>query len=211
MGVGRDDRYGPVTLGRELLIRSYALKDRENGAKNASVLVNAAAITFMWGVIDPLASEYPIDGVAFGRADALMWFGIATSILLPLKGVLDSDDMPTRPDILLKTSDPESLAVASNQFVLVGDYQKAGRCAEEYAELLKIDGAVSQSKTQFNRAADFFAKAGDAGRSKAATGRSDATSRLDNPFFRVAVRSGQATTICGSRQFSELRDMLRLG
>jgi len=211
LGVRRDERYGPVILGRELLIRSYSLKDGPSGMRDAGALVCAAAATFLWGVIDPKSSEYPASGVTFGRADALMWFGIAASLLVPLKGVIDSDDLPERPEILRSSSDPESLVIASRQFMLVDDYQKAGRCAEEYAELLRLHGETDACKTQFDRAAQLFTRAGDPARSQSAKNRVNSADRFDNPFFRVEAGTRQATSICGSKQFLELRDKIKLG
>ncbi|NDC91854.1 MAG: hypothetical protein EB089_08390 [Acidimicrobiia bacterium] len=211
MGVRRDDRYGPVMIGRELLIRSFAIKDRPNGARNAATLVNAAATTFMWGVLDPSSTEYPIDGIEFGKADAMMWFGISAAIMVPHNGVLDSDDIPSRPDSLRSSADPEALEVASRRFEQLGDLTKAGRCAEEYAEVLKCDGESASSGRQFDRAAALFTRGNESARSSAAKQRASATDHPDSPFFRVPAGPKQSTTICGSRQFLELRKKLRLG
>lgn len=211
MGVQRDDRYGPVLVGRELLVRSYEAKDSANGRRNAATLVNAAASTFMWGVIDPAPFEF-FDGIEIGRANAMMWFGIATAIMVPHNGVLDSDDIPSRPDILRSSADPEVLEIASRRFEELGDLTKAGRCAEEYAEVLKLDGELAISSGQFDRAANLFARGDEPTRLSTAKQRVKATDHPDSQFFRhVLPGPNQSTTICGSKQFLELREMLKLG
>lgn len=209
--VPRDDAYGPVLLGRELLIRAHEFVDLENGHTNASMLLNAAITTFLWGVIDPSPTEYPIDGVEFGRLDALMWFGICTSVFVPHDTVFSSDDLPSRPPFMNGVSDPMVLEIASFGFESIGDFTKAGRCAEELGEIIKLDQSSVAAQIYFDRAVQMFNRASDAERADVALKRSKSTSRTASPFFRRAPGSITSSTIAGSQEFSHLRSMLRLG
>jgi len=210
MGVPRDDRYGPVMIGRELLIRGYELVGPGNSQQNASVLVNAAAVTFLWGVIDPSHAEYPIDGIEFGRADALMWFGIATAVLLPIDGVLKSHDLPPRPPIVKAKPDPQSLATASTMFESLGDFTKAGRCAEEFGEIFKSDRGVTEPNPHFDRASMLFRRAGNEERARVAMNRASAKDQPSSLFFHRKMGTVQSTTIAGSCEFRNLRGKLKL-
>lgn len=209
--VQRSDDFGPVLLGRELFLRAFEFLELENGQTNASMLLNAAAATFLWGVIDPLPSEYPIDGIEFGRLDALMWFGICTSIFVPVDAVFDSDDLPQRPQFMKGSSDPKSLELASYGFESIGDYTKAGRCSEELGEIVKIDQSVGQASVHFERAQQMFARGSQMDRAAIAKQRSTSVDRTTSPFFYRAPGSMNATTIAGSREFSHLCSRLRLG
>lgn len=148
-GIDRDNRYGPVLLGRELLIRAFELASGEGGTKSAAVVIDVAAATFLWGVIDPSLAEY-VTGVDFGRCDALMWFGISTALLVPVDQVVESPTFPNRPSIVRGQSDPRALSSASIMFESLGDFVKAGRCSEELGELFKIDSPTGPMSRTLN-------------------------------------------------------------
>jgi hypothetical protein len=208
LGIARDDRYGPVLLGRELLIQAFGLVDSDDGTENAAVAVKTAALTFLWGVIDPSPAEYA-SGVDFGRCDALMWFGIATALLVPIDGVVDADTFPERPSILRGQSDPRALATASTIFESLGDFVKAGRCSEELGELCKIDSPNEADNSHFDRASKMFKRGGRPERSRIAEARATASDRPSSPFFHRQIGSEQSTTIIGSREFEMLRTTFR--
>lgn len=210
LGHQRDDRIGPVTLGRELLLLAHELVDQENGMTNASMLLNASVATFLWGVIDPLPSEYPIDGPEFGRLDALMWFGITTAIFVPVDAVFDSDDLPERPASMRSIPDPLSLDTASSGFETVGDLTKAGRCSEELAEIIKAEHSVQAAGLHFARAVEMFERGSENQRAKLARDRAVATTTPSSPFFHRQPGSLASTTISGSREYANLRSKLRL-
>ena len=210
-GVERDDRFGPVLLGRELVLRAFEMLNLDHGERNASILINGAAATFLWGVIDPLASEYPIDGPEFGRLDALMWFGITTSIFVPNDVVFSSDDLPERPSFMRSTPDPMALELASYGFEKFGDLVKAARCAEELGEVVKADDGAARAHTHFTRATELFRRAGNSDREKISRSRSSATDSPRSPFFYREQGDLSSTTIAGSREYKALRNKLRLG
>ena len=210
MGVTRDDRFGPVLLGRELLIRAHETIDREYGVQNATVIGCAAAATFLWGVVDPSPSEYPAGDIAHARADALMWFGISTALFVPANAQLDSDDFPPRPSFMAELPDPLALDTASAMFEAQCDYVKAGRCSEELAEVLKSDGVPGSAKAHFERASDLFHRAGNQERAQIATRRATASDVPSSPFFLRKMGSTESTTLAGSREFHHLRARLKV-
>jgi hypothetical protein len=209
VGARRNNEMGPVMVGRELLIVAWKMLTQENGTENSQTCVVAAVSAFMAGVITPRGTEYQIDGIEFGRCDALMWLGIASGMLLPHDGIIDSDVVPRRPSILQTTSDPAALAVASYGFESIGEYLKAGRCAEEYAELLRMYGRTFID--QFERAASLFERAGNSSRAKIAVNRKTDGSYSRQSFFYQEHPSGEVTTIVGSREYMTIRNQIRMG
>ena len=208
VGARRNDQLGPVMVGRDLLIVAWKMLAEANGTENSRTCVVGAVSAFMAGVITPRGTEYQIDGIEFGRCDALMWLGIASGMLIPHDGIIDSDVVPNRPAILRTTSDPAALAVASYGFESLGEYLKAGRCAEEYAELLRIYGSTFVH--EFDRAASLFERAGNSTRAKVAANRKTDDSYSRQAFFYQERPSGEVTTIIGSREFVTLRNQIRM-
>jgi hypothetical protein len=209
VGARRNNEMGPVMVGRELLVVAWKMLTLENGTENSQTCVLAAVSAFMAGVITPRGTEYQIDGIEFGRCDALMWLGIASGMLLPHDGIIDSDVVPSRPSILQTTSDPAALAVASYGFESIGEYLKAGRCAEEYAELLRMYGRTFVD--QFERAASLFERAGNSSRAKTAVIRKTDGSYSRQSFFYQEHPTGDVTTIVGSREYMTIRNQIRMG
>jgi len=209
VGARRNNEMGPVMVGRELLIVAWKMLTQENGTENSQTCVVAAVSAFMAGVITPRGTEYQIDGIEFGRCDALMWLGIASGMLLPHDGIIDSDVVPRRPSILQTTSDPAALAVASYGFESIGEYLKAGRCAEEYAELLRVYGHTFVD--QFDRAASLFERAGNFTRAQIAVNRKTDNSYSRQAFFYQEHPTGEVTTIVGSREFVTIRNQIQMG
>lgn len=207
-GITRDDRYGPVLLGRELLVRAFELVQGKDGAKNAAVVTDVAASTFLWGVIDPSSAEY-VSGVEFGRCDALMWFGISTALLVHMDDVVNSPTFPNRPSIMRGQSDPYALATASTMFESLGDFVKAGRCSEELGELCKLDSPKGACNSHFERASAMFHQDGRPERARIASVRATASDRPSSPFFHRKMGSEQSTTIIGSREFEMMRGKMR--
>jgi hypothetical protein len=198
-------------LGRELLLMTHEMVDLEHGERNARILLNAAAATFLWGVIDPMPAEYPIDGPEFGRLDALMWFGICASLFVPVDAVFDSDDLPDRPAFMRSSSDPQAIEIASRGFETLGDLNKAGRCAEEFGEVVKFERSSQEASIHFMRAADLFGRIPEPRRAEIARSRIVAKDVPTSPFFHRQPGSFASTTISGSREFDHLRSKLRLG
>ena len=209
VGAARDPRLGPVMVGRDLLIVAWKMHDQGNGTENARTCVVGAISAFMAGVTTPRSFEYQLDGVEFGRYDAMMWLGIAAGMLVPHDGVVDSDVVQRRPQILQTTSDPASLALASKGFESLGDFIKAGRCAEEYAELLRIYGQPYAH--HFDRAASLFIRSGNSGRAQSAELRKTKNSYMRQEFFYQERPTGNVTTIIGSAEFVKLRNKIRMG
>lgn len=211
LGVQRDNGYGPVLLGRELFLRAHEMVGLENGPTNAAMLLNASIATFMWGVIEPSAKEFPLDGVEFGRLDALMWFGITTAVFVPIDTVFSSDDVPERPAFMKGSSDPMALELASFGFENLGDCIKAGRCAEELGEIAKANGKTNLAQSFFERACQMFLLGSDNQRAEIATQRARTLDNPSSPFFKRAPGSLSSTTIAGSKEFHYLRSVLKLG
>lgn len=209
VGATRDNQLGPVMVGRELLIVAWKMLGQTNGIENSRTCVVGAMSAFMAGVVAPRTTEYPIDGIEYGRCDALMWLGISAGMLVPHDGLVDADVIPGRPSILKTTSDPAALSVASFGFEALGDFVKAGRCAEEYAELLRIYG--KSSVEQFDRAISLFKRAGNSARADSAFKRKKDNSYSRQAFFYQERPSGSVTTIVGSNEFLTLRNNIRMG
>jgi hypothetical protein len=209
VGARRNDQLGPVMVGRDLLIVAWKMLAEANGTENSRTSVVGAVSAFMAGVISPRGTEYQIDGIEFGRCDALMWLGIASGMLVPHHGIVDSDVVQGRPSIIRNSSDPAALAVASYGFESLGEYLKAGRCAEEYAELLRVYGHTFVD--QFDRAASLFERAGNSTRAQIAVNRKTDNSYSRQAFFYQEHPTGEVTTIVGSREFVTLRNQIRMG
>lgn len=204
VGVSRDDRVGPVILGRELLIQAFEVFVSTGNPSRILDLVKGAATTFAAGVRNPRPEEYPLDGVEYGRCDALMWYGISSGLL-----VMSNDRWWTRndsrPHILGASSDPGSLEIASFGFESVAEPTKAGRCSEEFGELVKEDVGSDAARFHFLRAADLFDASGDPKRAAAARRGLSPKSPPSSPFFRRLPPTMESTTVTGSSEYRMLR------
>lgn len=108
------------------------------------------------------------------------------------------------------TPDPHAIEIASQGFETLGDLTKAGRCAEEFGEVVKFERSPSEASVHFLRAADLFGRVSDPQRAEIARSRIGAKDVPSSPFFHRQPGSLASTTISGSREFDNLRSKLRL-
>jgi len=209
LGYERVPGLGPVLLGRELLIQGLQLLQSDDGPRKASIAISAACVSFMSGIARPRSFEYPIDGVEFGRLDAIMWNGIASAILVPVNGRVVSNGMPNRPAILQSTSDPMGLEIAADRFAQIGDFIKAGRSMEELAEIIRLEKGPTTANSYFDRAIQYFKLGNLHDRAKNAEKRKNTKARFRSPFFHNEMPKNSASTIAGSIEYLNLQTALR--
>jgi len=206
---------GPIAAGRELLLQSWTLLNGSgsHGVDNARIAIGAACSGFMEAM--SLGGEpFPMETMSGGRilewTDAAMWFGIGTSMLLPLNGRLTLGDGIRRVRAFEAVSDPLTLEVTSSIYENLADYKRAGRCAEELAEVMRLKDDPVGASTMFARAIELFERAGEPERAEGARRASNSRSNLSSPFFHRGFGGGP-NTIAGSAEFLRLSTAVAMG
>lgn len=205
VGVPKKSDAGPVLLGRELLIQADLQRERGARPEDLRSMLEAAAYVLMEGVVRPSKSEYGGSSDRYAKSDALMWFGIVATLLTGRWGVSPDAVVPNRAHELLGMPDAHALKLACDGFAAEREFTKAGRCAEELAEVALIEGELQDSAQWFDLAVRMFKLGQDEDRASLARRQGQDAQRRQSQFFRGFEGGQTSMTICGSDQYLELR------
>lgn len=132
-----------------------------------------------------------------------LWYGIITSILSR------SDDRPKWSSDEILDSPSDAFRNAAKKFAAAGDLKMAGRCMEELGEFGRLIDRADLQSEGFEAAIQFFETAGATDRLRQANTNSSVNfQRVNSAFFLGGDHSTQATTILGSIQAKQIRDLL---
>lgn len=212
LGVPQTEGAGPVTLGRELLLRAWDLVDQGGSSRDAQTAVISACAAFMAGVAHPDGSEYGGLSSNYAVADALMWFGIASGALVQANQRIPH--LRERPEEIgvYSLGDPNAVGFAGFLFAELNEVVKAARCDEEEGEIFVLDSPGDPGSWASHKvAAAVFESAGEHSRAAAALRRLNGGSRLHSSFLtRRRWDVEEATTIAGSIEYQALRSAVML-
>lgn len=198
---------GPIGAARELLLNTWQVfssDSSQQGVTNTRILIVTAMKSLAWGLNNDSGVELMSGSRVLDQEDALMWYGICAGLLVPPRqGQLDIGPEISRPKILSQKPDVAALAVAYDRYQLQGDNQRAGRCAHEIYEILRLR-SDSDSEKWFSLAQSSFKSGGLTDRSKALLKTKSQLSRPSSPFFHRAFGSGGSTSVAGSIEYATM-------
>lgn len=196
----------PIASARSLLAFAWTVfsSDRsQQGIDNSRVVILTAMKSLAWALRSDSGVEMMSGGRMLDRPDALMWYGICAGLLVPpTQGQLELGSGLGRPTELAALSDVMALAVAHDAYVQVGDIRRAGRCANEVAEIMRLR-SVPEADRWYDRADQLFRQANLPDRSAALTKSRSGTARETSPFFYHAMGPGP-TTVAGSLEYATM-------
>ena len=198
---------GPIGAARELLLNTWQVfssDSSQQGVTNTRILIMTAMRSLAWGLNNDSGVELMSGSRVLDQEDALMWYGICAGLLVPPRqGQLDIGPEISRPKILSQQPDVAALEVAYDRYQLQGDKQRAGRCAQEIYEILRLR-SDSDSEKWFSLAQSSFLSGGLADRSEALLKTKSQLSRPSSPFFHRAFGSGGSTSVAGSIEYATM-------
>jgi hypothetical protein len=157
-----------------------------------------------WGLNNDSGVELMSGSRVLDQEDALMWYGICAGLLVPPRqGQLDIGPEISRPKVLSQQPDVAALEVAYDRYQLQGDKQRAGRCAQEIYEILRLR-SDSDSEKWFSLAHSSFLSGGLTDRSEALAKTKTQQSRPSSPFFHRAFGPGGSTSVAGSIEYATM-------
>ena len=205
LGVPREDLRNatPVVSARHLLMMSWQVfsADRSSqGVESAQFVILTAMKALAWTLNSGGGVEMMAGGRIVAEPDAYMWYGICAGLLVPPnEGQLELGPNLSRPSELADVADVMALAHAHDIYVQSGDLKRAGRCAHEVAEIMRLRSAPKADRW-FDRAAELFSNANLADRREAVAKSRQGSTRESSPFFHGAFGPGPAT-VAGSLEY----------
>jgi hypothetical protein len=197
----------PIGAARELLLNTWQVfssDSSQQGVTNTRILIVTAMRSLAWGLNNNSGVELMSGSRVLDQEDALMWYGICAGLLVPPRqGQLDIGPEISRPKILSQQPDVAALEVAYDRYQQQGDKQRAGRCAQEVYEILRLR-SDSDSEKWFSLAQSSFLSGGLSDRSEALIKTKSQISRPSSPFFHRAFGSGGSTSIAGSIEYATM-------
>ena len=207
LGYERTSGRGPVSLGLELLDLSFSQFRRHQPSHEIRDVLVAACSAFLTGVNNPWPLEFPTSGIDCGCHVSMQWLGIVSSLIVPISEIVRSEDFESRPKILRGTSDPMCLEIAADFFSEQGDYDQAGRCMEELAEIFAMNLGNRSAEPYLKMADEYF----DIRRSRAQKTFQDQRRRygIFQPLISLwGNGSDSGNTIIGSPEFQAFHKFL---
>ena len=197
----------PIGAARELLLNTWQVfssDSSEQGVTNTRMLIVTAMRSLAWGLNNDTGVEFMSGSRVLDQEDALMWYGICAGLLVPPRqGQLDIGPEISRPKILSQDPDVAALEVAHDRYLQKGDKQRAGRCAHEIYEILRLRSDADSDKW-FALAQSLFLSAGLTDRSEALAKTKTQQSRPSSPFFHRAFGPGGSTSVAGSIEYATM-------
>lgn len=196
----------PIASARSLLACAWTVfsSDRsKQGIDNSRVVILTAMKSLAWALNSDNGVEVMRGGRMLDRRDALMWYGVCAGLLVPpSQGQLELGSGFERPTELEALSDVMALAVAHDAYLQVNDLKRAGRCAHEAAEIMRLR-SVPEADRWFDRADQLFRQANLPDRAAALTKSRSGAARETSPFFYHAMGPGP-TTVAGSLEYATM-------
>ena len=191
---------GNPTTSTQVLLQHVWKEIDQNTSMKKSLLANYLQIGAL--ALFELVNDETIE-VNKDHARSILWYGIVTSILSK------SDERPKWRSDEIFNAPSEALRKAAKCFAEAGDLKMAGRCMEELGEFGRlIDRADIQSEG-FEAAIRYFETAGATDRLRQANTNANVNfQRANSAFFLGGDHSTQATTILGSIQAKQMRELL---
>jgi hypothetical protein len=205
LGVPSDDLRNatPIVAARHLLMMSWQVfsADRSSqGVESTRFVILTAMKALAWTLHSGGGVEVMAGGRMVAEPDAYMWYGICAGLLVPPnEGQLELGSNLSRPSELADVADVMALAHAHDIYLQSGDLKRAGRCAHEVAEIMRLRSAP-QADRWFDRAAELFSNANLADRREAVAKSRQGSTRESSPFFHGAFGPGPAT-VAGSLEY----------
>ena len=197
---------GPIGAARELLLNTwqvFSLDSSQQGVTNTRILIITAMKSLAWALNTVSETEFMSGGRSLDQDDALMWYGVCAGLLVPpSEGQLDLGNI-SRPRVLSKIPDVMALAVAHDNYALKGDPQRAGRCAHELYEIMRIRSDADADK-YFALAEISFKQLSFSDRSEALAKSKTQESRQSSPFFHRAFGPDGSTSVSGSIEYATM-------
>ena len=187
----------PVSNGRLLLMKAEKAPSQAGKVE----LILGGQAYFDIGAIHPDSSEWPIDGVEYGRANACMWSGISRVLLH------EQSDHALEQDA---TKADTWFGIGLLIFLQLSQFGMAGRITQEWAESRRLKGDQVFANVLFLFGTYMFAQAGMQERLEPCHSRIDKTSPspVDSAFFlgRPATiqEANVLTTVLGGQNTENL-------
>jgi hypothetical protein len=196
----------PIASARSLLACAWTVfsSDRsQQGIDSSQVVIVTAMKSLAWALNSDSGVEMMSGGRTLDRCDALMWYGICAGLLVPpTQGQLELSSGLERPTELAALPDVMALAVAHDAYLQAGDLKRAGRCAPEAAEIMRLR-SLPEADRWFDRADQLFRQANLPDRVAALMKSRGGSARETSPFFYQAMGPGP-TTVAGSLEYATM-------
>jgi len=193
------DDASPTSSTQTLLQHVWKEID-ENSAMEKSLLANYLQIGAL--ALFELVNDETIE-VNKDHARSELWYGIITSILGR------SDDRPKWGSDEILDTPSDAFRNAAEKFAAAGDLKMAARCMEELGEFGRLIDRADLQSEGFEAAIKYFETAGATDRLRQANTNSSVNfQRVNSGFFVGGDHSTQATTILGSTQAKQIRELI---
>jgi len=188
------------TTSNQALLRHVWKEIDQNSATEKSLLANYLQIGAL--ALFELVNDETIE-LTKDHARSELWYGIVTSILCR------SDDRPKWSADEILDSPSDAFRNAAKKFAAAGDLKMAGRCMEELGEFGRLIDRADLQSEGFEAAIKYFETAGATDRLRQANTNSSVNfQRVNSGFFVGGDHSTQATTILGSIQAKQIRELI---